>query len=42
MHPSAEPLIERVRRFAMPEGDVEARDLCFSQEGEMRLKPDAP
>jgi Family of unknown function (DUF6544) len=42
MNPSAEALLERVRRFAMPEGDVEARDVRFSQQGEMRLAPDAP
>ena len=30
MDPSAEALLERVRRFAMPEGDVEPRDIRFS------------
>ncbi len=35
-------LLERVRRFAMPDGDVEPRDIRFVQEGEMRLSPDAP
>ena len=38
----ASDLLERVRRFAMPEGDVEARAIRFSPEGEMRLAPDAP
>src|SRR5208337_5165181 len=42
MDPSAEALLERVRRFAMPEGDVEPRDIRFSQQGEMQLAPDAP
>ncbi len=42
MGAEAESLLERVRRFAMPEGDVEARDVRFSQQGEMRLAPDAP
>ena len=42
MGPSAEALLERVRRFAMPEGDVEPRDIRFRQQGEMRLAPDAP
>ncbi len=42
MNPSAEALLERARRFAMPEGDVEPRDVRFDQEGEMRLSPEAP
>ena len=37
-----EQLLERVRRFAMPEGDVEPRDVRFAQEGEMRLAPEQP
>ena len=41
MSAEAERLLERVRRFAMPEGDVEPRDVRFSQQGEMRLAPDA-
>jgi hypothetical protein len=35
-------LLERARRFAMPEGDVEPRDIHFAQRGEMRLAPGAP
>jgi hypothetical protein len=42
MNAEAESLLERVRRFAMPEGDVEPRDLRFGLKGEMRLAPDAP
>jgi Family of unknown function (DUF6544) len=42
MNASAEDLLERVRRFAMPEGDVEPSDVRFSQQGEMRLAPGAP
>jgi hypothetical protein len=42
MGAEAESLLERVRRFAMPDGDVEARDVRFRQQGEMRLAPDAP
>lgn len=42
MSAEAERLLERVRRFAMPEGDLEPRDVRFSQQGEMRLAPDAP
>jgi hypothetical protein len=42
MNGLAQGLLERVRRFAMPEGDVEARDIRLSQQGEMRLAPDAP
>jgi hypothetical protein len=42
MTASAEGLLERVRRFAMPQGDVEPYDIRFSQQGEMRLAPSAP
>jgi len=42
MGAEVEDRLERVRRFAMPEGDVEPRDIRFSQEGEMRLAPDRP
>jgi hypothetical protein len=42
MGAEAESLLERVRRFAMPDGNVEARDVRFRQQGEMRLAPDAP
>jgi hypothetical protein len=41
MSRSAEDLLERVRRFALPEGDVEPREVRFKQEGEMRLSPSA-
>jgi uncharacterized protein DUF6544 len=37
-----EQLLERVRRFAMPDGDVAPRDVRFAQDGEMRLAPDQP
>ncbi len=42
MGAEAADLLERVRRFAMPEGDVEPSDVRFSQQGEMRLTPGAP
>jgi len=35
-------VLERIRRFAMPEGEVAPREIVFRQEGEMRLAPDAP
>ena len=34
-------LVARVRRFAMPDGDVEPREIVFAQEGEIRLQPGA-
>ena len=36
------PLIERVRRFAMPQGAVESSGTWLRQHGEMRLAPDRP
>jgi hypothetical protein len=42
MGSEAAHLIDRIRRFAMPEGDVEPHDVRLSQQGEMRLAPDAP
>ena len=42
MDNGADEILQRVRRFAMPEGDVEPRDFRFAQTGEMRLAPDQP
>jgi hypothetical protein len=42
MKSEAGEIIERIRRFAMPEGDVAPREIRFIQEGEMRLSRDAP
>ncbi len=42
MGAEVEELLERVRRFAMPERDAAPRDIRFAQEGEMRLAPDQP
>jgi hypothetical protein len=42
MECGAAEILERVRRFAMPEGDVEPREVRFAQQGEMRLRPDGP
>ena len=39
---SALGLLERVRRFAMPEGPVECRGTWLRQQGEMRFAPDHP
>jgi hypothetical protein len=41
MGSEAADLVDRIRRFAMPEGDVEPCDVRFTQKGDMRLAPDA-
>ncbi|MGO8915272.1 MAG: DUF6544 family protein [Stellaceae bacterium] len=35
-------LLERIRRCAMPEGDIDCRGTWLRQHGEMRLAPDRP
>ncbi len=41
MNSKAGEMIGRIRRFAMPEGDVAPRDVELTQRGEIRLSPDA-
>jgi hypothetical protein len=42
MPEQAPGLLERIRRFAMPDGPVECRGTWLRQEGEMRFAPDRP
>jgi hypothetical protein len=35
-------LLERIRCFAMPEGEIKCRGIRIRQEGEMRLTPNRP
>jgi len=42
MQELARGLLERIRRFAMPESMVACRGSWLRQEGQMRLAPDRP
>ena len=42
MTEGAVPLLERVRRFALPEGEIEHRGAWARQQGEMRFAPNRP
>jgi len=42
MDEQAVALLDRIRRFAIPEGPVECRGTWLRQEGEMRFAPDRP
>jgi hypothetical protein len=42
MNEKAREVLERIRRYAMPDGEIECRGTFLRQEGEIRLAPDRP